>query len=48
MKYPESIDFIDSDEKFYTHIACDKNMVKTVKEREKLVFPDDNNPIINR
>jgi DNA-directed RNA polymerase II subunit RPB2 len=48
MKYPEAIDFIDSDEQFYTHIACDKNMVKTMKEREKLVFPDDNNPIINR
>jgi DNA-directed RNA polymerase beta subunit len=48
MKYPEAIDFIDSDEQFYTHIACDKNMVKTMKEREKLVFPDNNNPIINR
>lgn len=48
MKYPEAIDFIDSDEQFYTHIACDKNMVKTVKEREKLVFPDDNKPILNR
>jgi DNA-directed RNA polymerase II subunit RPB2 len=48
MKYPEAIDFIDSDEQFYTHIAYDKNIVNTMKEREKLVFPDDNNPIINR
>jgi DNA-directed RNA polymerase II subunit RPB2 len=48
MKYPEAIDFIDSDEQFYTHIACDKHMVKVMKEREKLVFSDDNNPIINR
>jgi len=48
MKYPEAIDFIDSDEQFYTHIACDKNMVKIMKDREKLLYPDDNNPILNR
>ena len=48
MKYPGAIDFIDSDEQFYTHIACDRKTVKMMKEREKLVYPDDNNPIINR
>ena len=48
MKFPESLDIIDVEEQYYSHVACDKQLVKTMKEREKLVFPDDTEPIINR
>lgn len=47
-KYPEAIDIIDMEEQYFSLIAEYKDKVVEMKERERQVIPDDNNPIINR
>jgi DNA-directed RNA polymerase II subunit RPB2 len=48
LKYPEAIDFIDVEEQFYCLIAEKYEQVEEMKLREKNVYPDNDNPIINR
>ena len=48
MKYPNAIDIVDSEEQYYTLIARNPNEVIKMKEREKNVIPDNNEPIVNR
>jgi hypothetical protein len=48
MKYPETIDMLDSEEQYYSLVARTLNEVNEMKERYKNVIPDNNEPIINR
>lgn len=48
MKYPEAVDFMDMEEQFYSLIAEYKDMVSEMKSRENQIFPDSNEPIVNR
>lgn len=48
MKYPEMIDIVDSEEQYYSLIARNSKEVSKMKEREKIVIPDNNEPIVNR
>jgi DNA-directed RNA polymerase II subunit RPB2 len=48
MKYPETIDYIDVEEQYFSLIAPYKSDIIAMKAREKLVFEDTNEPIINR
>lgn len=47
-KYPETIDFVDMEEQYYSMISEYKNNVVEMKKRESNVIPDSNRPIINR
>lgn len=47
-KYPETIDFVDMEEQYYMLVAEYKDKVIDMKNRESMVFPDSNKPIINR
>ncbi len=47
-KYPETIDFIDMEEQFYCMVAEYKDKVLEMKSKESNVYPDKNEPIINR
>ncbi len=47
-KYPETIDFIDMEEQYYCMVAEYKDKVMEMKSRESNVYPDKNEPIINR
>ena len=48
MKYPEAIDILDSEEQYYSLVARTLNEVNDMKAREKIVIPDNNEPIVNR
>jgi DNA-directed RNA polymerase beta subunit/intein/homing endonuclease len=48
MKYPEAIDILDSEEQFYSLVARNLREVEEMKAREKIVIPDNNEPIVNR
>jgi DNA-directed RNA polymerase beta subunit len=47
-KYPEAIDYMDMEEQFFALVAEYKDKVAEMKKRETNVFPDKNEPIINR
>ncbi len=47
-KYPEAIDYMDMEEQFFALVAEYKDKVAEMKSRETNVFPDKNEPIINR
>jgi DNA-directed RNA polymerase beta subunit len=47
-KYPDAIDYIDMEEQYYALVAESKDKVLEMKKRETGVFPDKNEPIINR
>ncbi len=48
MKYPEAIDYMDMEEQYFALVAESKDKVLEMKKRESGVFPDKNEPIINR
>ena len=48
MKYPETIDILDSEEQYYSLVARTLKEVGEMKAREKIVIPDNNEPIVNR
>jgi len=48
MKYPEAIDILDSEEQYYSLVARSLQEVREMKLREKIVIPDNNEPIVNR
>jgi DNA-directed RNA polymerase beta subunit len=48
MKYPEAIDIIDCEEQYYALIAKSSSQVIEMKNREKIVIPDKNEPVLNR
>lgn len=47
-KYPETIDFVDMEEQIYMIPAEYKDKVIEMKNRETMVYPDSNKPIVNR
>lgn len=47
-KYPEAIDYMDMEEQYFSLVAENKDKVLEMKKREIGVFPDKNEPIINR
>lgn len=48
MKYPNTIDILDNEEQFYSLIARYTNEITDMKNKEKLVFPDSNEPNVDR
>ena len=48
MKYPETIDILDVEEQYYSLVARQLSEVHEMKQNEKVVIPDNNEPIVNR
>ena len=48
MKYPDVIDTVDMEEQYYTMMAVRKEEIIEMKEKEKIILPDNNEPILNR
>jgi DNA-directed RNA polymerase II subunit RPB2 len=48
MKYPETIDILDVEEQYYSLVARQLSEVHEMKHNEKVVIPDNNEPIVNR
>jgi len=48
MKYPETISYIDCEEQYNSLIADQFNKVVEMKAKDKVVYPDSTDPIINR
>jgi DNA-directed RNA polymerase beta subunit/intein/homing endonuclease len=46
--YPDAIEYVDMEEQFYHLVATKIEKLRTMKDREKLSFPDSENPIVNR
>lgn len=48
MKYPEAIDILDSEEQYFALVSRTLKEVAEMKSREKIVIPDNDEPIVNR
>lgn len=47
-KYPDVIEYVDAEEQYYHLVASNQKKIMEMKERDKNVFEDSNDPIINR
>ena len=47
-KYPETIDFLDMEEQYFALVADYRSKILDMKKKEKKVYPDNNEPIVNR
>lgn len=47
-KYPEVISYVDVEEQYYALIASNQEKIKEMKMREKNVYKDSDEPIVNR
>jgi DNA-directed RNA polymerase beta subunit/intein/homing endonuclease len=48
MKYPEAIDIVDCEEQYYSLIAKSIKDISQMKSRDKIIVPDNLEPIVNR
>ena len=48
MKYPNTIDILDVEEQYYSLVARQLSEVSNMKKQEKIIIPDNNEPIVNR